>query len=123
MHLCVHTFREKDGHMEATATQGAGSPAPPDASSWDGATDHRLLVIVVTADDHPPGEAMVAINVSPAIIKGWAIYQMEKVRLTEGGMIGDKRAVFTVQQLTPRERVRIDLLVKGPPGKEQVTLT
>lgn len=123
VHTQLFTYHVQKGEPALVSAEGTGDVGPPDRlPGWQWTEENRVTVIFIY-DPKPVTAVQVTVDVSPAIIKGWAIYQMEKVRLMEGGMIGDKRAVFTVQRLTPQERVRIDILAKGPRGKAQVTVT
>lgn len=118
----LYTFAEHQGAMVLVQAEPASSGPVPDVVKWKSQPEHRLYVVYITAEDQGEPPFSIHITVAPAIIRGWAIYQMEKVRLTEGGMLNDKQACFHVQQLAPRERIRLDILARGPPGPVQVVV-
>ncbi len=91
---------------------------PIELPNWKYDEDSRVFVIFVYGKDG--ADAIVEADFSPCIIKGWKIYHMEKVRLTDGGMFNDRKATFSIKGMEKNERQRMDILVWGPPEKVKI---
>lgn len=116
-------YRMQEGEPTLMTSHKEGAVHPPDKlPDWPWTEEHTLVAIVVY-NDGPAAAVRVTVEVSPAIIKGWKIYQMEKVRLVKKGMINDRRAVFSIRDMAANERQRIDILVRGRPERGSVEAT
>jgi len=117
----VFEYQFKNGEMIATGGEKVFHP-PLELPEWKYSEDSRVFVVYVYNEGEEKSDVVVEADFSPCIIKGWKIYHMEKVKISEGGMINDRRAVFSIKGLEGKEKQRIDILVKGPPGKVKVEL-
>jgi hypothetical protein len=123
IHTQVFRYRCINGQPTLVdENEGNGTP-PEELPDWQCSDDRGIAVIYISQDDGCPVDAAIEIATSPAIIKGWKIYQMHTTRLTDGGMINDRQMALAIKQLQPHERRRIDILLKGPPGRVQVSAT
>jgi len=91
---------------------------PHDIPDWK--YDEESRVFVISVYDGGGKDVILETDFSPCIIKGWKIYKLEKVRLTEGGMFNDRRAVFSIKRMGKKEKQRVDILVRGPPEKVKI---
>ncbi len=98
----------------------AGSNHPHELPDWKYNEESRVFVIFVYDENKNGAKATVEADFSPCIIKGWKIYHLEKVRLTEGGMFNDRKATFSIRGMEKNERQRIDILIWGPPEKVRI---
>lgn len=123
--IATHVLRYRCKNGQPTlVNEDAGNGTPPEElPDWRCTDDRGIAVIYITQDDDRPIDATIEVDLSPAIIKGWKIYQMHTTRLTDGGMINDRQMTLTLEELEPHERRRIDILLKGPPGTVQVSAT
>ncbi len=121
----THLFRYRcrDGTPSLIAGEAGSIPPPEKLPDWQCSDDRGIAVIYVLPGSGSHTEATIEIDCSPAIIKGWKIYDLATTRITDGGMINDRGATIAIGHMKPHERRRIDILLKGPPGEVQVTAT
>ncbi len=123
IHIQVFRYRCINGQpAPVDENEGNGTP-PEELPGWQCSDGRGIAVIYISQDDGCPIDATIEIAVSPAIIKGWKIYDLGTTRITDGGMINDRQMTLTLERLKPHERQRIDILLKGPPGRVQVSAT
>lgn len=119
----VFSYRSTNGAPALIDSDADPARAPDELPDWPCSDDQGIIVIYIKQDGSNPIDATIEVDLSPAIIKGWKIYQMHTTRITAGGMINDRQATFSLTKLEPHEHRRIDLLIKGPPGHVQVSAT
>ncbi len=79
---------------------------------WKGSEENKLFSIIVYNDGKEERNADIIIDFSPSIIKGWEIYDFVKVRIKEGGMINERKVSLQINKIEPKEKLRIDFLIK-----------
>ena len=114
MRLQWFEYLYQGGSMELHKTSSGPIMPPATLPEWKIDEETRILAVVVRAGEGKQKDATVTVEVSPAILKGWVIYQMETVRLASGGMLNERHAEFHINQLSVNKQVRIDLLIRGP---------
>lgn len=119
----VFSYRYTTGIPTLIDSDADPTRAPDELPNWPCSEDRGIIVIYINQDGNSPIDATIEIDLSPAIIKGWKIYQMHTTRITAGGMINDRQATFSITKLEPHERRRMDLLIKGPPGQVEINTT
>jgi hypothetical protein len=114
------SYRCTNGTPSLIDTNTDSAQTPDELPDWPCTEDQGIIVIYIEQNDSSPIDATIKVDISPAIIKGWKIYKMHTTRITAGGMINDRQVTFYITKLEPTERRRIDILIKGPPGKIQI---
>jgi len=123
MRLQWFEYLYQGGSMKLHTNSSGPIMPPANLPAWKIDEETRILAVVVRADEGKRKDATVTFEVSPALIKGWVIYQMETVRLTSGGMMNERHAEFSINQLSANKQVRIDLLIRGPYREATVQFT
>ncbi|KAA0003325.1 MAG: hypothetical protein FE048_01805 [Thermoplasmata archaeon] len=85
---------------------------PPVNEKWKGSEENKLFSIIIYNNEKEKKDVNIFIEFSPSIIKGWKIYDFRKVRIIEGGMINERKASLQIKGMKPKERLRVDFLVK-----------
>ncbi len=79
---------------------------------WKGGEENKLFSVIVYNDEREEKDIDIAIEFSPSIIRGWKIYDFGKVRVTDGGMINERKVGLHIEKIASKERLRVDFLVK-----------
>lgn len=85
---------------------------PPVKEKWKGKEENKLFLIIIYNDGEEEKNAEIVIDFSPSIIKGWKIYDFGKVIIKEGGMINERKVRLQINKIDPKEKLRIDFLIK-----------
>jgi len=85
---------------------------PPVKEKWKGSEENKLFSIIIYNDEKEERNVDIIIDFSPSIIKGWKIYDFVKVRIKEGGMINERKVSLEINKIEPKEKLRIDFLIK-----------
>ena len=80
---------------------------------WKGSEENKLFSIIIYNDGKEERNADIIIDFSPSIIKGWKIYDFVKIRIKEGGMINERKVSLQINKIEPKEKLRIDFLIKN----------
>ncbi|MEA2055194.1 MAG: hypothetical protein U9O96_08870 [Candidatus Thermoplasmatota archaeon] len=118
MHVFEYRFKNREMLMPEADEDSMFKP-PFELPKWKYDDESRVFVVFVYNDGRRK-DAIVKTDFSPSIIKGWKIYQLEKVKLVKDGMINDRKATFLIKNMNAKEKQRIDIFVKGPPEKVMI---